>query len=638
MDTVNNDHQRNGSNKEHDDSTEWDLSKSLPKLPVPSLQSTLNKYLTVMKPVLSPPLFAKMSYIVDQFRQDGGEGEVLQNYLLKVYEETDNWANKWWLDDMYLKIRLPLPVNSNPGIIFPKQRFTNQRQQIRYASQLVCGVLDYKSMIDSHTLPVDRVSYKEKGQPMCMRQHYDMFTSYRAPGVVKDVQMKGLGNRGHDVITVLCKNQMFAMEVTSNSATASYEKIYQQLELITKLADVDAGNAPSIGVLTSQSRDRWAESRITLQKDPSNRESLELIEQSIFILCLDDGTVPRYESSKKLDDTALALHMLHGQGTNVNTCNRWFDATMQFVVAANGSCGMNYEHSVAEGIAVVQMVDHALRYVESTQTEKSPPVSNGLEFSIPRKLTWNISTNTLKAIDVAIPNIDKIIDDLDMSVLHFEYFGREFPKSQGMSPDSFIQLALQLTYYKIHGTLVSTYESASIRRFRYGRVDNIRANSPLALEWAKAMIGEAEITDEEKFSLLQKALRWQMDNLTETILGQGIDCHLLGLKESAFELGQPVPELFTHESYKIANHFKLSTSQVPTSRKDFFVCYGPVVPDGYGVCYNPGRDNILACVTSFNSCDDTDSNFFSFTLESSLLQMRELCLKGALPASPPPSS
>lgn len=40
---------------------------------------------------------------------------------------------------------------------------------------------------------------------------------------------------------------------------------------------------------------------------------------------------------------------------------------------------------------------------------------------------------------------------------------------------------------RLHGHLVSTYESASIRRFRYGRVDNIRAATPEALQWVQAM-------------------------------------------------------------------------------------------------------------------------------------------------------
>jgi choline O-acetyltransferase len=79
------------------------------------------------------------------------------------------------------------------------------------------------------------------------------------------------------------------------------------------------------------------------------------------------------------------------------------------------------------------------------------------------------------------------IANLDLFILKYEKYGREFPKKANMSPDSFIQCALQLAYYKLYGKLVSTYESASTRRFRQGRVDNIRANSCETLEWVKSM-------------------------------------------------------------------------------------------------------------------------------------------------------
>lgn len=53
-----------------------------------------------------------------------------------------------------------------------------------------------------------------------------------------------------------------------------------------------------------------------------------------------------------------------------------------------------------------------------------------------------------------------------------------------------------------------------------------------------------------------------MDNIT----GQGIDIHLLGLREAAKETAptaaEKLPDIFTDESYKIANEFLLSTSQV----------------------------------------------------------------------------
>lgn len=71
--------------------------------------------------------------------------------------------------------------------------------------------------------------------------------------------------------------------------------------------------------------------------------------------------------------------------------------------------------------------------------------------------------------------------------------------------------------------------------------------------------------------------------------------------------------------------------KVPTA-SDSYMCYGPVVPDGYGVCYNPFPNYIYFCVSSYYSCDDTDSGMFAHSIESSLLQMRELCEQGT--ASP----
>lgn len=51
--------------------------------------------------------------------------------------------------------------------------------------------------------------------------------------------------------------------------------------------------------------------------------------------------------------------------------------------------------------------------------------------------------------------------------------------------------------------------------------------------------------------------------MVKNILGQGIDIHLLGLRELARHSG--VPEalaVFEDPSYKDINHFSLSTSQV----------------------------------------------------------------------------
>ena len=49
----------------------------------------------------------------------------------------------------------------------------------------------------------------------------------------------------------------------------------------------------------------------------------------------------------------------------------------------------------------------------------------------------------------------------------------------------------------------------------------------------------------------------------QTVLGRGIDCHLLGLREAASEFGvlDSLP-FFSDPSFTKINYFKLSTSQV----------------------------------------------------------------------------
>ncbi|XP_039300487.1 choline O-acetyltransferase-like isoform X2 [Nilaparvata lugens] len=183
----------------------------------------------------------------------------------------------------------------------------------------------------------------------------------------------------------------------------------------------------------------------------------------------------------------------------------------------------------------------------------------------------------------------------------------------------------------MYGRLTATYESASTRRFRLGRVDCIRSASAEAAEWTRAMnqqnsADDSETQEKEKLTLFDAAVKKQTEIMIENILGDGIDCHLLGLREQSKLLDQPM-DLFKDESYRIANHFALSTSQVPTT-SDCVLGYGPVVPDGYGCCYNPWPNTITFCISAFHSSESTKSSLFAQNLEDSLLAMQELLQSG----------
>lgn len=65
----------------------------------------------------------------------------------------------------------------------------------------------------------------------------------------------------------------------------------------------------------------------------------------------------------------------------------------------------------------------------------------------------------------------------------------------------------------------------------------------------------------EKIQLFETAVKKQTDIMIDNILGMGIDAHLLGLRQAARENALPCT-IFEDDSYRLANHFALSTSQV----------------------------------------------------------------------------
>nr|CAG4650892.1 EOG090X04D9 [Simocephalus serrulatus] len=636
----------------------------LPKLPVPPLEQTMAGYLeAVQVAVGDPSQRAETRRLVEQFLRPDGIGPKFQELLVEKQSKEDNWAYHWWMEDMYLANDIALPVNSNPGMVFPQRaKPENMANFVGDVAAFVTAILDYKELIDRQLLPQDRALSREKGQPLCMAQYQRLFASYRTPGLELD-HLRSLPTSPdeNEHIIVAHQGQFWRLEVRHKGRRLSTEEMAFNFAAIMEdgqkaTADSPAGHYPPLGLLTTANRRLWAQWRHQLLQDLINARSLQSIESSSMIVNIDqplpaDGFNQK-EGQVARDDTNRALQMIHGGGSQWNTANRWFDKTVQFIFSPDGTSGTCYEHSPAEGIVLVQVIEKALENVE--QQKKYELVAPGRSlsddrrtsvtsvegdsmrqqtatsdpFPAPKRLTWKIDQDIRQAIETATVDVDRLVSDLDFRVFRFTSYGKNRIKTFNVSPDVYIQLMLQWTYFKLHGKLVATYESAATRRFQLGRVDNIRSASLASLAWVTAM-NDPQSTVQEKIQLFHKAAQHQTDVMIKNILGQGIDIHLLGLRQLARETDCPEAKaLFQDPSYNVIHHFALSTSQIPTN-SDSFMGYGPVVPDGYGCSYNPQPDSVIFCASSFHSCEATSTSRFVGELSAALLQVAEML--GATP-------
>jgi carnitine O-acetyltransferase len=138
----------------------------LPRLPIPSLEETLARYLRSLEPLCSPSDLSRTSSYIADFLKPNGLGRFLQQRLIDLDRTSPhNWLNdSLWMKKAYHEWRESVAVNSNWYLLFaddpstPRECFEindGKRQkgafgewQVKRAAHLILQILKYKELID----------------------------------------------------------------------------------------------------------------------------------------------------------------------------------------------------------------------------------------------------------------------------------------------------------------------------------------------------------------------------------------------------------------------------------------------------------------------------------------------------------
>lgn len=548
---------------------------TLAKNPVPALHDSCEKFLNWVQPLLSTEEFINTTEVVKKFIASDGEGEKLQAALIKQAnnEQSAHWYCATWLE-LYLNGRYPLPINSNVFYYLKSKLDPHTFSQSQIAAALITVVLEFNQLIQNETLSVDR----QKGQPLCMLQYKKLFSSTR---IAQKQQDKLVISAKQKHIVVLYKANIFKLTVINEAGVShSFLEIENALQQILQ----DDTKGENIGILTTQARDKWAEGRVELQQiSATNGTQLKIIEQALFTLSLDSS------SPAQLIDTSKML--LHGDGQD-----RYFDKSLQFIVFKNGKTGVNFEHTGMDGSVMLRLITHIYDNIDKYPRDKVQHAE--LKAT---KLTFQLNEKLHTRLEAASKTFATAISDTQTRIINFTQFGKNRIKTFKVSPDAFIQIALQLAEYKHYGRCSSAYEAIMTRSFSQGRIDVLYTVS----SESKAFIEQFEnqhIDKQTKITLLRKAAQKHITRAAECRQGMGVHTHFLALINRFNQQGKQLnintmPALFSDKGYQTLTHNIICTSTT-TDYGVEIAGYGPVVEDGYGIRYFNRADSICFNITS----------------------------------------
>lgn len=633
----------------------YQYQDQLQKLPIPDLKETCANYLKVLQPLQTEREHEKTIEAVQKFLKSG-TGEYLDVELRKYAENRNSFIEQFWYDS-YLNYDSPVVLNLNPFFLLEDDPFNNEttsvNPQVKRAVSLTVSSLKFIRALKNETLSVDM---QRNGKPLCMYQYSKLFGASRIPtddGCV----MQSDPNSNH--IIVMSKSQFYWFDVLDHDNNL----IMSEQDLIINFSSIihDSMKTPideiaksSFGVLTTENRRVWSKIRHspTILDNSNNNEILSIIDSALFVICLDD--IVLNDLSELSQNMLCGLSILE-RGVQVGTCtNRWYDK-LQIIVTQNGKAGINFEHTGVDGHTVLRFVsdiytDSILSFAQTINSNAPSmwgpeKLSTNFESSslvtIPRKLEWDLTPDLSLALRFGETRLSDLINQNEFKHLEFKNYGSSTIKKMKYSPDAFVQMAFQATYYALYGKVECTYEPAMVKSFFHGRTEAIRTVSQESNLFVRKFF-DPSMPAKEKLKFLSDACVSHTEQTKRCLQGKGVDRHLFALfciwkryvagadnlSHLAVDMRQDdtiinteisssasddtvggnnqemlnqelsmLPEIFADGGWDKLNNTIISTSNCGNPSLRLFG-FGPVSANGFGIGYIIKDDSISICASS----------------------------------------
>lgn len=420
--------------------------------------------------------------------------------------------------------------------------------------------------------------------PLDMSQYGSLFNSTRLPRVGKDELISYNDASITNHILVLHRGHAYKLRCINDEGNPlSVAQLKQGLQEI--VSDTRSPPSHPVGYLTTMKRDSWAKLREEML--PGNQESLQAIDSSLFVVCLEDNEPTTPEQVSRA--------MLYGDASN-----RWFDKSLSYIITPGGRAALNFEHAWGDGVAVMRLVNEVYQE-NNTNPQLTAAAEGATDTNLVEKVEFKLPDSVKDGINQAKKDYEQITSSLSINLLQSHEFGKNLVKKHKLSPDAIMQLGFQIAYYRMFKCSPATYESCSTAAFKHGRTETIRPASTATLACAKAFEPTHPAGNEELLKLITESSQYHSQLTKNAAMGQGFDRHFFALKGYSQKDSQNQP-IFEDPSFAKLNHIILSTSTL-SSDSVLLGGFGPVNAENYGLGYAM-YDDFLGCnVSTYPKCD-----------------------------------
>ncbi|GAA6045002.1 hypothetical protein JCM8097_004458, partial [Rhodosporidiobolus ruineniae] len=332
-------------------STTLKHQRNLPRLPVPPLDSTLDRLATSCAPLAANPnQLDALKQKVDAFKREGGAGRKLHDALEKRREQPDiqNWLAEWWDTQAYMAYRDPVVALVSYYFGFdrlpqapPGTKNPPPSDPAYVAASIAKTALEFRRLVAQGLLEPELAGRKPEDGTLCMESYKWAFNACRVPAQRADYAVKTAEDDGEaQHFVVVKRNRFYSIPVLDERGQEyGVEELRRAVQSVVELAEQETEKVPPVGVLTGINRDHWTEAHSHLLSSPTNAPTLHSLYTAAFLISLDEAA-PSTSSTDGIVDFSKRLWLGGEEGGN-----RWWDKPLQWVVFANGEAGFVGEHS-----------------------------------------------------------------------------------------------------------------------------------------------------------------------------------------------------------------------------------------------------------------------------------------------------